>query len=247
MKRLIGATAFVVSLALAAGVWAQAPAATDSATQADEAASSRETPAETRTLIGATTLEAETLLGTMDMADQMVLTLRGASGLIGRRIAVLPFFDLNDLQMTSDLGRLVGEELAAALHFRNFHLAEIRTDDQLILARRAGESYLTRTGPDRSRAAVSAALDQLREKYNLGGLVVGTYSALPAGQGNNFFGWRTEGKVSLNARLIDTLSGAVLAMGTAKIALNESIQALLARRSSTLPPPAMEEIKAKRF
>ncbi len=192
-------------------------------------------------------IEAETILGSAELADQLTASLRGAGVLLGRRIAVLPFYDLSDLQTTTELGRLVGEELAAALHFRNFHLAEIRSDDQLILARWVGESYLTRTGPERDLAAVAAPVGALRDKHNLGGLVVGTYAVLPYRSKGRFDRRLLDGKVSLNARLLDPATGAVLAMGTKKIGINRTVEALLRRRAAPIAALPTEEIRAKRY
>ncbi len=192
-------------------------------------------------------IEAETLMGTAEMADQLTASMRGAGVLLGRRIAVLPFYDLNDLQTTTELGRLVGEELAAALHFRNFHLAEIRTDDQLILARWVGESYLTRTGPERALATLAMPVEALRQKHNLGGLVVGTYSVLPKRSKGRFDRRLIGGRVSLNARLLDPTSGAVLAMATRKIGINRTVEALLMRRAAPISVLPTESIRAKRY
>ncbi len=187
-------------------------------------------------------------LGAGDLADQITASLRGAKELTGRRVAVLPFVDLNDLQVVSDLGRAVGEELASALHFRNFHLAEIRGDDRLVMARRVGELYLARTGPDRLAPAQAAPVQNVAEKYNLGGFVVGTYAVLPGGwlagalQGRQLTGDR----VALNARLIEPLSGAVLAVGSVQIQLDDTVAALLKRRTSAQPPP-IQKIKQREF
>ena len=192
-------------------------------------------------------VEAETIVGSAELADQLTASLRGAGVLMGRRIAVLPFYDLSDLQTTTELGRLVGEELAAALHFRNFHLAEIRTDDQLILARWVGESFLTRTGPERALSTVSSPVETLRERHNLGGLVVGTYAVLPDRSKGRFGRRLLDGRVSLNARLIDPTTGAILAMGSRKIEIDRTIEALLKRRSVPLEALATDEIRAKRY
>ncbi len=189
---------------------------------------------------------APTLLGTDVLADQLVQNLRGRSVLTGRRLAVLPLVDLSDLQTTSDLGRLAAEELAAALHFRNFHLAEIRGDDQLLLSRRVGELALARTGPDRRAASRKAELGELADRYNLGGLVVGTYAVKPPGGASTWPGGDSEGRVALNVRLIDPISGAVLAMGTVKLPLDESLTAMLDRRSTAVPWPS-QTIRQKRF
>ena len=159
--------------------------------------------------------------------------------LMGRRIAVLPFYDLSDLQTTTELGRLAGEELAAALHFRNFHLAEIRTDDQIILARWVGESYLTRTGPERELRVVAAPVDALREKHNLGGLVVGTYAVLPDRSNGSLERRLLDGRVSLNARLLDPHHRRwSLAMGSKKISIDRTVEALLRRRRRSAGGPA---------
>lgn len=192
-------------------------------------------------------VETETLFNSGEIADQMTISLRGAGALTGRRIAVLPFFDLHDLQTTTELGRLISEELASALHFRNFHLAEIRTDDQLVLSRWVGESYLARTGPDRNMYSVRAKMDSLRERHNLGGLVVGTYAVLPKKNEGPYRKRLVGGRVAFNARIIDPVSGAVLAMGTAKISINRTVEALLTRRSAPLIDLPTEEIKAKRY
>lgn len=192
-------------------------------------------------------IEVETLVGSAELADQLTVSLRGAGVLMGRRIAVLPFYDLNDLQTTTELGRLVGEELAAALHFRNFHLAEIRTDDQLILARWVGESFLTRTGPERALTTVSTPVETLREKHNLGGLVVGTYAVLPDRSKGRLGRRLLDGRVSLNARLLDPTTGAILAMGSRKIEIDRTIEALLRRRSVPLEALPTDEIRAKRY
>jgi len=189
-----------------------------------------------------------TLLGTKELAKQLTATLRGAEGLEGRRIAVLPFVDMNDLQVVSDFGRLVGEELASALHFRHFHLAEIRSDDQLLMARGVGELFLARTGPERGQDQLEKEVIGLADEYNLGGLVVGTYGLMAPDAAGSAFADRksSEGLVSLNARLIDLSSGAVLAVGTVKVKADESVYNLLRRRTSAAPPP-VSEIKVKRY
>jgi len=189
----------------------------------------------------------ETGFGSMLMADQIIAYLRGDGVLRGRRVAVLPFFDLSDLQTTTEVGRVAAEELAAALHFRNFHLAEIRTDDQLVLARLVGESFLTRTGPDRSTAAVYATVQSLSERHNLGGLVVGTYAVLPAAAKGRYERRLLGGQVSLNARLLDPISGAVLAVGHTRIEIDETVAAMLARSRSPLKTIPTQELKARRF
>ena len=192
-------------------------------------------------------IEVQTILGSADLAKQLTASLRGAGVLMGRRIAVLPFYDLADLQTTTELGRLAAEELAAALHFRNFHLAEIRTDDQVILARWVGESYLTRTGPERELRTVSAPVDALRDKHNLGGLVVGTYAVLPDRSKGALERRLLDGRVSLNARLLDPTSGAILAMGSKKITIDHTVEALLRRRAAPLEALPTDEIRARRY
>ena len=189
----------------------------------------------------------ETGFGSMLMADQIIAFLRGDGVLEGRRIAVLPFFDLGDLQSTTELGRAAAEELAAALHFRNFHLAEIRTDDQLVLARLVGESFLTRTGPDRSMTMVHTTLQSLSERHNLGGLVVGTYAVLPAKAEGRYKRRLLGGQVSLNVRLLDPLSGAVLAMGHTRLGIDQTVAAMLARPRSPLKILPTQELKARRY
>ncbi len=189
-----------------------------------------------------------TALGTHTLAEQLTVSLRQAQGLSGRRVAVLPFVDVNDLQTASDFGRAVGEELGSALHFRNFHLADIRGDDQFLLARRVGELFLARTGPNRAVEVQAAQVRALAERYNLGGVVVGTYAVLsppPPRKGDFMQSLRPAGQVALNARLIDLGSGAVLAAGTEKVPLDDTIWYLLSRRSTAVLQPA-QEIKVKR-
>jgi len=185
-----------------------------------------------------------TALGTAFLADQLVESLRGGEALAGRRVAVLPFVDLHDLQTVADLGRVIGEELASALHFRNYHLAEIRGDDQLLLARRVGELYLARTGPERLAERNAKAVQEVMDKYNLGGLVVGTYAALISGQ-KSWFSISGGDQVALNARLVEPLSGAVLAAATTKINADGPVKELLRRRTSALAPAA-QDIRARR-
>lgn len=172
------------------------------------------------------------ILGADQLANQLVVNLRGRSGLTGRRLAVTPLVDLSDLQTTSDLGRLVAEELASAMHFRRFHLAEIRLDDRVVLARWAGEMVLTRTGPDRAELSRTAELGKLSDRYNLGGIVVGTYAVKDSGS-SGFFA-TSSGQVALNVRLIDPISGAVLAAGSAKVPLDDSVRRLLNRRGTAV-------------
>lgn len=183
-----------------------------------------------------------TLFRTSELADQLTLSLRGAKGLVGKRIVVLPFVDLNDLQISSDFGRVAGEELASALHFRNFHLADIRSDETILMARQVGELYLSRTGPDRWAGAESRAVGALAKRYNLGGVVVGTYTVMVNDISGKFYRWLTgiTGRVALNARLIDLNSGAVLSVGSVKVDLNPAAQALLKRRTSPRTIPLAE-------
>jgi hypothetical protein len=180
-----------------------------------------------------------TLFGTDELADQIISTFRGKNILTGHRIAVTPLVNLNDFQSSSDLGRLMSEELSTALHFRNLHLAEIRLDDQILMARHVGELILARTGPERATISRQGVIAQLFEKYNLGALVVGTYSVIPSKSSSWFEDSKSEsyGQIAFNVKLIDPVTGAVLAVGTHKMELDEGTHEMIENTNTSVLEP----------
>mgnify|MGYP001008466853 CR=1 FL=1 len=97
---------------------------------------------------------------------------------------VTSFANLNKLSETTSFGRLVSENIIHELQLRKWRVFEVRLTKDIII-NETGEFTLSRD------------IRQLKDKYNIAGIVTGTYSIV----GNS---------VIINARVIDINTGLVI-------------------------------------
>ena len=117
------------------------------------------------------------------IADQMFSTMVVKPNV--EAIAITSFVDLNQLNKTSHFGRIMGESFFNELHSRGLKVADFRGQRTLIV-NADGEFFLSRD--------VKKLNSTVTTKYAL----VGTYSRVKEG-------------VIINARIIDNLTGVVVA------------------------------------
>jgi TolB-like protein len=100
-------------------------------------------------------------------------------------IAITSFVDLHQLDKTTHFGRTVSEAFFDELFTRGFNVSDFRGQESLSI-NKSGEYFLTRD------------IKLLNKDVTSAYILVGTYSMF-------------EGKVLINARIIDNMSGKVLA------------------------------------
>jgi len=110
-------------------------------------------------------------------------------------IAITSFVNLDHLNKTSHFGRTLSEAFFDELFTRGFNVTDFRGQETISI-NRAGEYFLTRDIKLLNKDVISAYI------------LVGTYS---------YF----EGKIQLNARIIDNMSGKVLASARSNYVTND--------------------------
>ena len=114
---------------------------------------------------------------------------------------VTAFADLNRLNETSSLGRLVSEDLIHELQVRHWNIFDVRLTKDVII-NEAGEFSLSRD------------ISKIRDTYKVGGIVAGTYSV-------------NRNHIIVNARVIDIETGIVSSAGQIHLPLNGHAEGLL--------------------
>ena len=114
---------------------------------------------------------------------------------------VTSFVNLNRLSETTPFGRLVAENVIHELQVRKWHVFEVRLTKDIIV-NESGEFSLSRD------------IKKLKDQYQIGGIVTGTYSI-------------SGGHAILNARVIDINTGVVVSSGQVHIPVNWFVDELL--------------------
>ncbi|RXJ85654.1 FlgO family outer membrane protein [Arcobacter sp. CECT 8985] len=128
-----------------------------------------------------------TLEGTIDsLATQMMRNTKVSSS---RPVLFTSFVRLDDLKKTTEFGRVISESLINELSNRGFNVIEFRGQLNVSIDKN-GEYFISRD--------ISKLKDKIPNTY----VVVGTYS-------------RQFGKVVLNARVIDNISGRIISSSRA--------------------------------
>lgn len=117
-------------------------------------------------------------------------------------IGVTTLVNLDDLYATSSFGRIYAEQIMSELAMKGYDVIELRHTDALQFMNNAGEFGLSR-----DTAAVKSA-------RNLGGILLGTYSASPE-------------RVYINVRLVDPKTSIVLSAGSVEMGKTKEITRLL--------------------
>lgn len=137
--------------------------------------------------------------GMIFLADQLDRNTAGAGR--ERPTVITSFANLNDLNESSALGRLVGEHLMHELQVRAWEVVDVRMTRDLII-NQAGEFSLSRD------------ISHLREAFPLANVVTGTYAV-------------TRDGVILNVRIIDSASGRVLSTAQTRLSRDAFIAAMV--------------------
>jgi TolB-like protein len=132
-------------------------------------------------------------------------------------IGVTTLVNLDDLYSTSSFGRMYAEQLMSELAMKGYDVVELRHSDALQFMNNAGEFGLSRD------------TTAVKEARNLGGILVGTYSASPL-------------RVYVNVRLIDPKSSIVLSAGSVEMSKTKEIARMI--RGGSLAN-SMERIPVK--
>lgn len=131
------------------------------------------------------------LTDTLPAKDRSMVTVLGTS-----------FANIDNLDDSSTLGRLIGDSLAGELAEQGYKLLEIRLRDSLFVQQGNGELMLSRELLDISSA------------HNAKSVLVGTYAV-----GGEY--------VYVNARMIDTVSSQVMAAHDFRVPMNRDVKKLL--------------------
>jgi TolB-like protein len=121
--------------------------------------------------------------------------------ILGNTFIVSTFSDLNKLNDSSPMGRLVGEDIIHELQIRKWKVFDVRLTRDIVI-NEAGEFSLSRD------------IKKLRDTYKIGGVITGTYSV-------------TENSIIINARAIDIETGLVVSSAQAILPANDYTEALL--------------------
>lgn len=117
-------------------------------------------------------------------------------------VIVTTFVDLNDLNHTSVLGRLLAEKLIDELSRNGFDVSEIRKARDLFIREQVGETILSRDAAD------------LLQNSDARAILVGTYVA-------------TGKALMINCRLLDIHSPRILSSCSYELAMSSEVQGLL--------------------
>lgn len=120
---------------------------------------------------------------------------------LGNTFIVSTFSDLNKLNETSPLGRLVGEDIIHEMQVRKWRVFDVRLTRDIVI-NETGEFSLSRD------------IKKIRDTYKIGGVITGTYSV-------------AENNIIINARAIDIDTGLVVSSAQIQIPLNDYSEYLL--------------------
>lgn len=132
------------------------------------------------------------------LADQLF---RNKSITPDKPVIITSFLDLENLKETNSIGRLVAEVLIHEMQIRNFRVIDFRLTEKLFLT-------------EKSEAFLSRDPKKIKEKYDAGYILTGSYTKVR----NGWF---------INARIIDLSNSEVISTG----------QALLSDDLFPPPPP----------
>ena len=155
-------------------------------------------------------------LAVHDLAVQLLKYRRPHSGV--STIGVATFVNLNRLDVTSPLGRLLAEMLMGELQRAGFNVVEVRLTQDLLVKKGWGEFSLSRV------------VENLAPKVALQAVVLGTYV-------------ERNGYLFLNARMVDRDSQQVLSSALKVMRVDPLVASLL--EPEDVPPKPLVEIKIR--
>lgn len=119
----------------------------------------------------------------------------------GNTFIVSTFSNLDKLNETSPLGRLIGENIIHEMHVRRWNVVDVRMTRDIVIN-------------DTGEFSLSRDIKKIRDMYKVGGVVTGTYSVSEAG-------------VIVNARAIDIDTGAVASTAQVLLPMSYVTESLL--------------------
>ena len=155
-------------------------------------------------------------LAVHDLAVQLLKYRRPQTGV--STIGVTTFVELDRLDITSPLGRLLAEMLMGELQRAGFNVVEIRLTQDLLVKKGWGEFSLSRV------------VENLSPKVALQAVVLGTYV-------------ERNGYLFLNARMVDRDNQQVLSSAFKVMRVDPLVASLLEPRD--VPPKPLVEIKIR--
>jgi len=127
-----------------------------------------------------------------NLADQ--LDKNAGANTLSNTYIVTSFTNLDKIDDTTALGRLIAENLIYGLQIHKWRVIEIRLSKG-VEVNAAGEFFLSRD------------INKLRDEYKISGVVTGTYSV-------------AEGNMTINARVIDVNTGLVISSAQTYLPVN---------------------------
>ncbi len=127
-----------------------------------------------------------------NLADQ--LDMNAGANTLSNTYIVTSFTNLDKIDDTTALGRLIAENLIYGLQIHKWRVIEIRLSKG-VEVNAAGEFFLSRD------------INKLRDEYKISGVVTGTYSV-------------AEGNMTINARVIDVNTGLVISSAQTYLPVN---------------------------
>ncbi|MFP3983794.1 MAG: FlgO family outer membrane protein [Desulfurivibrionaceae bacterium] len=162
----------------------------------------------------------ELKLQVRELASQILADKGGDWGSRDIAVVVNTFVDLNQLYKTSDLGRLLTEQMIGELQKKGIKVIDVRLSNSLQVKEGLGEYGLSRE------------MDELSYVHSAQARLVGTYSA-------------AEDQIVINARLLHQEDGRVLSSGTIILNKNRMITQLL--KNSGWPVPERQAVMIESF
>jgi len=142
-----------------------------------------------------------------NLADQ--LDKNAAADNPSNTYVVTSFTNLDKIDDTTALGRLISENLIYGLQMHKWRIIELRLSKGVDV-NAAGEFFLSRD------------INKLRDEYKISGVVTGTYSV-------------AEGNLTINARVIDVNTGLVISSGQTYLPVNQLPKAPIQHVKNSAP------------
>lgn len=167
--------------------------------------------------IGNLEIEADLATVVKDIVVQLLIS-EEDENLQEYAVAVSTFVNLNNLYRTSSLGRYLSEQLVGELHKAAIEVIDVRKTPGLMISQENGEYSLSRD------------MDELSYVHQADAVLVGTYTFV-------------DERLFINARLLSSADGLVLASASAESPVGSIISQFLADES--MPVEATEPIQVR--
>lgn len=127
------------------------------------------------------------------------------------------FVDLSDLQSTSVLGRMLGEQIGSRFSQHGYNVVDMRLRKDSLLV-----------SPGKGELALSRSMDHIRDSWNAQAVIAGTYHIV-------------EDRAVVSARIVSTLDNSVLSSHDFSFRLNRSLMSMVSPDKVKEPEEQEEE------